>query len=265
MSFCISSIFLIASILEGNITGITVWFLALLCVSIVIIYLSKNKSSSQKKSNDVTSLIKNVSEYDSGRYYKLSVSAMMMPVFGLIIEKFSLQINKIGPYTGMQVDSATVTSLVVPVYVVCTFAIIIISSSLGIMFSPLYFLLLISPLFLPVLPMIYYGQYVSKRRLNTEYDLPFFFQFIETLNYVVILLPAALKMIRDSNVFSGIIPEAKLFLHLVKMGGMSENAAIIRISKTHPNKNLARFLSMYTAMLKTKSESLERHIHDTAR
>lgn len=262
LSFCISSVFLIASTVEGDVTGTISWLLVLLCILIVIVYMSKNKS--QKQSNVTTPLIKNISEHDIGWQYNLSVRAVKTPILGSIIEKFSSQVSKIGPSTGLQVDPATITSRVIPVYVICSGGIITISLLLGVLFSPLYFLLSISPLFLPVLPAIYYGQYVSQRKQNTEHDLPFFFQFIETLNYVGILLPDALKMIKKSNVFSGIIPEAKLFLHLVKMGGMSETTAITRISNTHPNINLTDFLSMYVANLKTNSESLERHIHDTA-
>ena len=262
LGLVIPAFLFIFSIYNQNDQGIIVWLIVIIAVMVITILSGglPKKKTTKKKNN----MLKTAKPHKKSLNAVMTQKIKQTTPFAQILAAFQANILKIKPMTGRHIDEYTINAQITVPYTITSVIIWGLAAILGITLSPFYAALAVAPFLLPLLPKIYYSMEISGRASNVDKDLPFFLQFVETLNFVNIMLPAALDMIRKSEIFVGIRADAQLLKYMVSRGRFDEMSALFQISETHPHEKFSKFLKMYTSMIGTDREVLNNHIKDAA-
>jgi|SaaInlV_200m_DNA_6_1039755.scaffolds.fasta_scaffold02345_2 hypothetical protein len=254
------SLFFIYSINHGYFDGGVVWFVLLVVLVVIRIVIGTGLKFTWRHRSHKQPLVVSIKpapkELHSSSYSKFTKKLISIPLYGYLLNSFISKTQKISPYTGKLVNAYFLVNKIAPIFFVLSLGFFVLSLILPLFTGFVFFALLgLCPFLFPYLPSVYFGSEVHTRKVEAEADLPFFLQFVDTLNYVHVLLPQVMIYIKDSKIFPGLVKDSELFAYFTKVG-KTDLEAIQLIADHHPSVTLKDFLKRYTSMLRTDVAAL---------
>ena len=181
----------------------------------------------------------------------ISKPVLDMPIFQKLQKKLGSQIESEIRMSGKPANSLNMIKKSMSFSVLFVIIILPIAIALGILVTPLFFVLIILPMGIMFYPRMALGLAKSKRETAINHELAYFTKYASIMQSVEKTLYDSLVEIIGNGLFEIIETDAKMVYRNVTMFAMDIFEALNDIALHHPNRAFQSFLLSYVATAQT--------------